>query len=78
MTAELMPRKRLSISVDSEVLSAIEEKATALNTSISRMIETVLIGYSKEHELIPSDYIPLGETRGGDRTSTNSDSEENS
>ena len=69
MTAFLMPRKRISISVDTEVLAALADKATDLNTSVSRMAETALIAHAKTLGLIPENYKPLGETRGGDRTS---------
>ena len=68
MTAFLMPRKRISISVDTEVLAVLADKATDLNTSVSRMAETALIAHAKTLGLIPENYKPLGETRGGDRT----------
>lgn len=71
MTAFQMPRKRISISVDTEVLAALADKATDLNTSISRMAETALIAHAKSLGLIPENYKPLGETRGGDRTELN-------
>lgn len=70
MTAFQMPRKRISISVDTEVLAVIAEEATDLNTSVSRMAESALIAYAKALKLLPADYKPLGETRGGDRTTT--------
>ena len=70
MTAFQMPRKRISISVDIEVLAVLADKATDLNTSISRMAETAMIAHAKTLGLIPEDYKPLGETRGGDRTTT--------
>ena len=70
MTAFQMPRKRISISVDTEVISALADKATELNTSISRMAETALIEHAKALGLISEDYRPLGETRGGDRTAS--------
>ena len=74
MTAFQMPRKRISISVDTEILSVLAEKATDLNTSVSRMTETALIDYVKKLGLIAEDYRPLGETRGGDRTSSEEES----
>lgn len=70
MTAFQMPRKRISVSVDTEILSVVSDKATALNTSVSRMTETALIDYAKKLGLVPADYMPLGETRGGDRTAS--------
>lgn len=68
MTALQMPRKRITVSVDTEILALLSDKATDLNTSISRMTETALIAYSKSLGLLAEDYKPLGETRGGDRT----------
>ena len=72
MTAFQMPRKRISISVDTEVLAVLADKAIDLNTSVSRMAETALIAHAKTLGLIPESYKPLGETRGGDRTSEDS------
>lgn len=68
LTVLQMPRKRISVSVDTKVLSVLADKATDLNTSISRMTEIALIAHAKKLGLIPEDYRPLGETRGGDRT----------
>ena len=70
MTALQMPRKRITVSVDTEILDLLSDKATDLNTSLSRITETALIAYSKTLGLLPEDYKPLGETRGGDRTAS--------
>ena len=70
VTVSRMPRKRISISVDTEVINALADKATELNMSISRMAETALIEHAKALGLISKNYRPLGETRGGDRTTT--------
>ncbi len=74
MTALQMPRRRITVSVDTEILDLLSDKATALNTSISRITEIALIAYSKELGLLSDDYRPLGETRGGDRTSEGEES----
>lgn len=75
MIALQMPRKRISISVDTDILSVLAERAIDLNTSVSRMAETALIEYSKKMGLVAETYKPLGETRGGDRTTSEEDSE---
>lgn len=62
-----MPRRRITISVDTEILDLLVDKATDLNTSISRMAETALIAHAKKLGILPNGYRPLGETRGGDR-----------
>lgn len=68
MSTIQMPRRRITISVDTEILDLLTEKATDLNTSISRMSETALIAHAKKLGILPSNYRPLGETRGGDRS----------
>ncbi len=61
-------RKRIAVSVDSEVAALLSDKAADLGMSFSRMAETALIAYSEALGLLPEDYEPIGETRGGDRT----------
>ena len=65
-----MPRRRISVSVDAEVLDLLAERAIELNTSVSRLVETALITFSKDTGLLSEDYRPLGETRGGNRINT--------
>jgi hypothetical protein len=62
-----MPRRRITVSVDADILDALADKALVLNTSVSRMTETALIAHAKALGLIPENYKPLGETRGGER-----------
>lgn len=69
MFTTVMPRKRTTVTLDVEVIDAIGRVAKRDNISLSRCVENILIEKAKELAEIPADYEPLGETRGGDRTS---------
>ena len=63
-----MPRKRITAALDINVIEAMKAAAKTANTSMSRYIESVLMDDAKQQSLLPDDYEPLGETRGGDRS----------
>ena len=57
-------RKNKSFRIDDLILNALSSTARKQNTSISRLVETILIEYCIEKGIIPHDTEPLGETRG--------------
>ena len=68
-TCEYMPerereRKNKSFRLDEIILNALSNVARRQNTSLSRLVETILMDYCIERDLIPKDTEPLGETRG--------------
>ena len=62
--ATTMPRKRITISVDTEIIKAIETLARKNNNSVSRFIESELLSTAIDKKELPEGYVPLGETRG--------------
>ena len=63
-----MPRKRTTITIDEEAIRAIKDLATDVGATFPRYLEKMMIEHAKEKGKLPSSYVPLGETRGGDRT----------
>lgn len=69
MTAVQMPRKRITLNVDTRIADALASIADRLGISVSRVGELELSKHLVELGELPDDYKPLGETRGGDFTS---------
>ena len=69
MTAAQMPRKRITLNVDTRIADALASIADRLGISVSRVGELELSKHLVELGELPDDYKPLGETRGGDFTS---------
>lgn len=69
VTAAQMPRKRITLNVDTRIADALASIADRLGISVSRVGELELSKHLVGLGELPSDYKPLGETRGGDFTS---------
>lgn len=69
MIAVPMPRKRITLNVDTRIADALATVADNLGISMSRVGELELSQRLKDMGALPEDYKPLGETRGGDFTS---------
>ncbi|MEM9093166.1 MAG: hypothetical protein AAGC93_31120 [Cyanobacteria bacterium P01_F01_bin.53] len=67
-----MARKRRSYHLDERVIEAIQKLAGDSYTSANRYLEMLLFDIAKAKGALPPDAEPLGETRGGDRTSEES------
>ena len=65
-----MPRKRRTYTIDERLIDALARMAAAKNASANRFLENLLWEKATADGFIPQDAEPLGETRGGDRTST--------
>lgn len=64
----VMPRKRTTITIDIEALTAFKRLAKKANMSFPRYLEARMVEFAKAEGEMPKDYETLGETRGGDRT----------
>lgn len=69
MNAAQMPRKRRTYTIDERLIDALAKMAAAKNASANRFLENILWEKATTEGLIPKSAKPLGETRGGDRTS---------
>ena len=68
MTAYQMPRKNATYRLDQRLVEEIQSLAKEQNTSSNRWLENALITLFRTSGRIPSDFQPLGETRGGKRS----------
>ena len=64
MYVETVPRKRTTLTLDVDAVSAIRELADSSNMSLARYIETIMVTEAKVKGVLPHDYKLLGETRG--------------
>ena len=64
MYVETVPRKRTTLTLDIDAVSAIRELADSSNMSLARYIETIMVTEAKVKGVLPHDYKLLGETRG--------------
>ena len=65
-----MPRKRTTVTIDVEALNAFRRLAKKSNMSFPKFLELCMIDIAKEKGEIDKAYETLGETRGGNRTSS--------
>ena len=70
MTATLMGRKRRTYNIDERLIDALAKMAADKNASANRFLENILWEKAMSNGYIDDSEKPLGETRGGDRTST--------
>ncbi|WP_163665064.1 hypothetical protein [Adonisia turfae] len=63
-----MPRKAVTYRFDERLIAAVKQRAKQDNSSANNWLETLLIKVLREDGVLPEDFEPLGETRGGDRT----------
>lgn len=61
-------RKSTTFRLDERVIDAITKAAKINNASKNRYIETVFVKHCQALGILPMDFEPLGETRGGDTT----------
>ena len=71
MTALDMGRKRTAYRLDERIIDAMAKVSTASGHSRNAWLEHHLFTLFKTMGYIEKDEQPLGETRGGDRTGTN-------
>lgn len=71
MSVTAMPRKRITLNVDTRIADALAAIADRMGISVSRVGELELSKHLVELGELPADYTPLGETRGGDTTKSN-------
>ena len=71
----VMPRKRTTVTIDVEALTAFRRMAKKSNMSFPRYLESRMVELAKAEGEISKSYETLGETRGGDRTSDNDESQ---
>ena len=70
MTSATMPRKNRTFRIDERLIDGLAQVARLKNMSANKYMEDLLLKVCKEEGVMPADALPLGETRGGDRTST--------
>jgi hypothetical protein len=77
MLALLMARKRKPVAyrIDSVILDLLAKLAREQNTSVNRYLESHFLKIGIERGLISPDTELLGETRGGDRSKTDKEDE---
>ncbi|NJM23578.1 MAG: hypothetical protein HC907_35635 [Richelia sp. SM1_7_0] len=68
-------RRQVALRLDEGILEMLTQLAKADNTSMNRYIEKHFLDYGKKNALLPDDFELLGETRGGDRKSKNTEDE---
>lgn len=69
MTTATMPRKNRTFRIDERLIDGLAQVARLKNMSANKYMEDLLLKVCKEEGVMPVDALPLGETRGGDRTS---------
>ena len=72
MTATV-PRRNTALRLDVEAVSAFRRLAKKANMSLPKYIEAWMVKHAQAEGEMPEDYELLGETRGGDRTTSEED-----
>lgn len=70
---EMSKRKSTTFRLDERVIDAITKAAKLSNSSKNRYIETLFVKHCQGLGILPLDFEPLGETRGGDTTGKEED-----
>ncbi len=68
MSAVAMPRKNRTFRIDERLIDGLAKVARLKNMSANKYMEDLLLQICKDEGVLPVDALPLGETRGGDRT----------
>lgn len=68
-------RRQVALRIDEGILEMLAKLAKADNTSMNKYIEKHFVEYGKSQKLLPDDFELLGETRGGDRSRTDKENE---
>ena len=70
LVEKAMPRKSRSYNLDERVIDVVRALAQKENMSQNRYLENLLFIHGQQRGEIPMSAKPLGETRGGDFTSS--------
>ena len=70
MTAIEMPRKRRTYTIDERLIETLAAMAADNNLSANRYLENLLTDLAKKKGYLDDSFKALGETRGGDRSTT--------
>ena len=73
MTAVQMARKRRTYNIDERLIEALAAMAAEKNASANRLLENILWEMASAGGYLDKGAKPLGETRGGDRTTDEKD-----
>ena len=76
MSCTKMPRRSITFRIDERVIDGLKILAKSKGDSTNRWLEKHLFGVLQDEAIISMDEEFLGETRGGDRTSTDPLNEE--
>lgn len=68
-------RKSTTFRLDERLIEAIEKAAKLNNSSKNRYIEMIFIKHCQGLGILPMDFEPLGETRGGDHSQKSANDE---
>lgn len=64
LTLKIMPRKRITLSIDDTLIDAAKRAAHSQNNSLSRFVESLIADKAIELGEVSEDYMTPGETRG--------------
>ncbi len=64
----MFKRKSTTFRLDERIIKAMDKAAKQANASKNRYIENIFLKHCQALGILPMDFEPLGETRGGDRT----------
>ena len=74
MTSQLMPRKKRSYSLDTQVIEGLLEIARKTGQSANKYLERLLFEHLKEKGVLDSNAEPSPTNWGGDRSKSSKDS----
>ena len=74
MVCVTVPRKNTTLRLDIEAVNAFRRLAKKSNMSLPKYVEALMVKHAIDEGEIAKDYEMLGETRGGDRTSSEEES----
>lgn len=73
MVVATVPRKNTTLRLDIEAVTAFKRLAKKSNMSLPRYVEALMVKHAINEGEIAKDYEMLGETRGGDRKTSDED-----
>lgn len=73
---EMTKRKSTTFRLDERVIEAMTQAAKRANASKNRYIENIFVKHCQSLGVLPMDFEPLGETRGGDTTTKRKEEKE--
>ena len=69
----MIKRKAVTFRIDERIIDAIEKAAIEVNNSKNKYLELLMLKHCIDKGLLPKNFKPLGETRGGDRSKREED-----